>query len=69
MDTWWLRGETERGGRITTARRRTTAERERGRRGHNQVSSDGNGGERRKRDGQEESGYASNGWSGESVED
>ena len=41
----------------------------RGRQGHDQVSSNGDGGERRERDGQEESDDASEGWIGKSAED
>ena len=63
-------GETELGGWTTTAKRRTIAEKEHGRRGHDQVSRDGDGGEHRKRrDGEEESDDASEGWSNESAED
>ena len=60
----------ERGGGATTTRRRKTAEKERGRRIHEQMSSNGNRGERcKRRDGQEESDEAIEGWSGKSVED
>ena len=64
--------EAETWGRMTAARRRKTVEKVRGRQGHDheQVSSDGNGGESRTRgDGQEGGGDASKGWSGKSVED
>ena len=54
----------------TTARRRTKGDKERGRQGHEQVSGDGDVGERcKKGDGQEESDDASKGWSGNSAED
>ena len=69
-ETGWLCGEAETGGRTTVARRRTTAEKECGRRGHKQVSSNGDGGERRDiGDEQKESNNASKGWSGKSAED
>ena len=63
METWR---------RTTVSRKRTTAEKARGIQGHDQeqVSSNGDGGERRVRgDGQEGSGDASEEWSGESAED
>ena len=63
------RGEAETGGRMTTTRRKTTAERECGRWVRDQVSSNGDRGERQERDGQEESNGASERWSGESAED
>ena len=55
---------------MTTVRRRTTSKKERGIWGHEQVSSNGDGGERRDRGyGKEESNNASEGWSGENTED
>ena len=63
----WRGGD---GGETTTARRRTTEDTGRRRRGHNQVSSDGDGVERREIwDGQEESDDASQGWIRENAED
>ena len=55
--------------RTTTAQGKTTAETERGRQAQDQVSSNGDWGERRKRDGYEEIGDTSEGWSGGSAED
>ena len=66
--TGWPRGEAETGG--ATTRRRTPEEKERGIRGHGQVSSDGDRGEHReRRDSQEESNNAREVWSGETAED
>ena len=56
------------GGRTWAAQGRTMTDTKRGRQGHDQVSSNGDGGERRERDGQEESDDASAGWSGVSAE-
>ena len=68
----WPRREAEMGGKKTATRRTTTAEKSCGSRGHdhNQVSSNGDGGEHREiRDGQEGSNETSDGLSGESADD